>query len=367
MNLLSRLDPHGSWRAAFATGLVSGTFSTLLVTLGAARIGRDAPVDWMQISTAYFGADRITLEPTWLAILGGLFVHQTADLGWAVGFFGVGGRLTRRLSPAALLLFGLPWAIVTAAIEYWVILPWLQPIVPMQVPYWTALMVHVTSAAAYPVFYPLRAWISGEALPHARFGRRWALALIAPLAFLGLLAWLGNHDREVPLPIVREDGQQSDRQFLRMMTAHHEVGVWMSKLVADRAVEPELRMLGRLMVAGQQAEINVMQAWWRSWYDDPMPEATPEERIKMPGMPTPGQLAELGSLYGKELEQPFIRLMVQHHKGAVMMSRETWGARGDPRIFPLAASIIHAQVRQMDALERHCTCRQTNPALDTAE
>jgi hypothetical protein len=38
------------WRAAAYLGLISSTFSTVVSQLSAARIGRDAIVDWMSVA-----------------------------------------------------------------------------------------------------------------------------------------------------------------------------------------------------------------------------------------------------------------------------------------------------------------------------
>lgn len=344
------------WWAAFITGLVSGTFSTVLVSLGAGRIGRNAPEDWMEIATVYFGPGVITEQPTWYAILGGLVVHQSADMAWALVFFGLLGRWTRGLSPTTILLLGMPWAVLTSAIEYWGTLPWLQPIVPMQVPYWTALTVHLTSGFAYPVFPWVRSLIVTEGVPYMRFGRNWAGVLLALVAVSGIFFGLGKGGHEPRWPFLAEQGRESDKQFLRQMTAHHEVGVAMAHLAAERAAEPDLRVLGRLMVAGQQAEIAVMRNWWRGWYGGEVPGITAKERATMPGMPSQEELDELAQLEGEAFQQRFVQMMVRHHKGAIMMARETWGSRGDPRIWPLADSIIHVQTRQIDFMERYCNC-----------
>jgi hypothetical protein len=121
----------GNWGAALLLGLLSSTFSTLFMTLGAGRIGRDPAVDWMQVGMAYFRRGLISIEPTWEAIIAGISVHQSADILWAVVFFGLLWGWTRRLSPLLILVMGIPWAIITAAIEYFLILPWLQPWLPM--------------------------------------------------------------------------------------------------------------------------------------------------------------------------------------------------------------------------------------------
>lgn len=134
-----------AWQAATVMGLISGTYSTLLITLGAPRIGRSRAVDWMDIGTVLLGLDGIRADPGVREIAAGVLVHQSADLAWAIAFFALGRRWTLALTPKAILMVALPWALLTSAIEYYLLLPTLQPLVPLQVPYWTALMVHVTS------------------------------------------------------------------------------------------------------------------------------------------------------------------------------------------------------------------------------
>ena len=167
MTALARETPTRrriAWKAALLLGLISGTFSTLLITLGAPRIGRTRAIDWMTIGTVAIGANAVTDDPGWPQLLAGVFVHQCADLGWAVVFFALGRYWTYSLSPAAILAIAAPWALATSAMEYYVLLPRLQPLVPLEVPYWTALSVHATSAIAYPLFPWIRSRIAGSAV-----------------------------------------------------------------------------------------------------------------------------------------------------------------------------------------------------------
>ena len=97
-------------------------------------------------------------------IAGGVLVHQGADLSWAVVFFALGRYWTWSLTAPVLLVLSLPWAAITAAIEYYVILPRLQPLVPMQVPFWTALGVHLTSGLLYPFFPQIRATVTRQSV-----------------------------------------------------------------------------------------------------------------------------------------------------------------------------------------------------------
>jgi len=67
------------WIAAAYLGLISSTFSTVVSQLSAARIGRDALVDWMSIAAIPARDWALTAEPSIGAIAVGIAFHQWAD------------------------------------------------------------------------------------------------------------------------------------------------------------------------------------------------------------------------------------------------------------------------------------------------
>jgi hypothetical protein len=95
------------WRAAAYLGLISSTFSTVVSQLSAARIGRDASVDWMSVAGIPARDWALTAEPSTGAIAVGIAFHQWADFSWALVFFGVLGKWTADRHPA--------WLAVAAA------------------------------------------------------------------------------------------------------------------------------------------------------------------------------------------------------------------------------------------------------------
>src|SRR5436305_14814317 len=151
--------PKSDWIAAAQLGLVSSTFSTGVSQLFAARIGRDPAVDWMTVAGIPARDWAISTDPSWWEILSGIAFHQWADFSWALVFFGLLGRWTARLSPGAIALVAIPWAVLTSALEWFVlvpIFPFAQPIFTLQQPYWIGLLVHSSSAVVYPIFFWLR-------------------------------------------------------------------------------------------------------------------------------------------------------------------------------------------------------------------
>ena len=339
-----------AWVAASLQGLLSGTLSTIVITLGAPRIGRDRGLDWMEIGTVLLGADSVEMEPRWWHIAAGVFVHQSADLSWAVVFFALGRYWTARLSPGALFMLALPWAALTAAIEYYAILPRLQPLVPMQVPFWTALGVHITSGLLYP-FYPyIRAVVTRQALSWTAFSHVFAAALGAGVAVLIVLEVLARFDREPSWPLSSADERSATHRFLRHMSAHHAVGVELARLAASQASDPTLQRLGRLMVANQAGEAQVIERWWRSWTKQSLPVMTAGELAGIPGMPSPARIAALAAERAEQFDAAFVPVMVAHHRGAIAMSDDVFQSADDPRVLLLADSIRHAQARQISAM-----------------
>src|SRR5919204_2587886 len=158
------------WWFAAAMGLVTATFSTIAVVLGAGRFGRDVDLSWMEVGMVLLREAGISATPAAGEVAAGLAVHVFADFFWALVFFGVLAAWTRRLGPPGLLVVALPWPLATAAVEYYAVLPWLQP--------WPR--------------------------PRARPGRRAG----------GALAALGAARQEPALPWTGRRGRSEDARFL---------------------------------------------------------------------------------------------------------------------------------------------------------
>lgn len=334
---------HSRWVAAAALGLISSTFSTIVSQLFAARIGRDAAVDWMTVAAIPARDWAISAEPSLSAILTGIAFHQWADFSWALVFFGVLGRWTADLRPLAILLLALPWAVFSSAMEWFVLVPLLpfrQPLFTLQQPYWIGLLVHASSAVMYPLFARLR-WKRGCAPGRdVRFTNLWMTGAVAVIAALGAVALFGSHGHEPPWMGRDRD---HDQTYIRHMTAHHAQGVELGRTGAERAQDPHLRKLAMLMVASQSGEVRIFENWWLSWFDTEMPDCSSEERAAMPGFLTSAEMRLVKSASADQFDALFVEMMSRHHLGAVRMADQMWRSHGDPRLRVMAHAIRHAQ------------------------
>jgi uncharacterized protein (DUF305 family) len=59
---------------------------------------------------------------------------------------------------------------------------------------------------------------------------------------------------------------QYDLRFLQAMVPHHQAAVVMAQDLAQKTKRPELQKLAKDIMASQQAEIDQMQQWQKSWY-----------------------------------------------------------------------------------------------------
>ena len=357
-------DTWLNWRSALVLGLISSTFSTIISQLMAARIGRDAVVDWMVVASIPLRDTALQIEPSAGVILAGILFHQWADVSWAVVFFGLLGRWTAGLSPWTILLLAPFWAFFTSASEWLFLVPLLpfwQPIFTLDQPYWIGFWVHLTSATIYPLFPFLRDWLAGN-LPsrHRRFAFAWSGLAAAGTAGLGLVAFLGWQGHELP----HMGGNVAyDQGYMQRMAAHHAQGVELAELAAEQASDPHLQAIARMMAAAQQGEIAIFDQWWQSWFGGPPPSSALHDHLGMPGIISEDQLQALRDTGQDNFDPLFVELMTVHHSGAIAMADEAMAEAGDLRLKLMSHAIRHQQLGQIELMHGSEGVRAVRAAL----
>ncbi|WP_398471135.1 DUF305 domain-containing protein [Tardiphaga sp.] len=361
-------EARSEWRRdlypAVVLGLISSSFSTAVSQLAAGRLGRDASVDWMTVASIPFGNDILTAEPTGSAIAAGIAFHQWADFSWALFFFVAMRRWTAPLDAAALAGLTLPWALATSFLEWACLVPlfpFRQPIFPLQQPYWIGFLVHLSSAAIYPLYPALRTWLVHRRSPSGRV----SLAIAAAICVLmGLAAadLYARHRGEVRWIGGDSDGEP-DRTFLRHMHAHHQQGIQLAGLGIERAQSDHLRQVANLMVASQAGEVRVFERWWRSWFGASIESCGSSERAEMPGYLSDDELAKVAEADDAGFDSAFIEAMTIHHKGAVRMADRQLGEGRDIRLRALAHAIRHEQQGEIALMRGLSGSRAVHAAL----
>jgi uncharacterized protein (DUF305 family) len=203
------------------------------------------------------------------------------------------------------------------------------------------------------------------------------------LSFLSLPVRAQQTDSELP-PVVVQPGapgqstrilppstratlpQRSpkDVEFMQKMIMHHAQAVEMTALIESRTENKNLRLLGARISQSQSDEMNFMKRWLEARKEPvAMPEmpgmempdmAGHQHHTLMPGMLTPKQMDELKKARGADFDRLFLRGMIQHHDGALMMVKElfeTPGAGQDAELFNFATDVDSGQRAEIKIMQ----------------
>lgn len=168
---------------------------------------------------------------------------------------------------------------------------------------------------------------------------------------------------------VRNPWTGADARFMAGMIPHHAQAIRMARWAEPNGAGAEILALAGRIINAQQDEIRIMQTWLLDRLQ-PVPEPDPaglrmemdghEHHHLMPGMLTPEEMARLEAARGEEFERLFLRHMIEHHKGAVLMVEELFshdGAGLDDTAFKLASDINVDQLTEIARMQRMLAAR----------
>ncbi|MGI8882645.1 MAG: DUF305 domain-containing protein [Pyrinomonadaceae bacterium] len=156
-----------------------------------------------------------------------------------------------------------------------------------------------------------------------------------------------------------------DVEFMQGMIMHHAQAVEMVALMESRTQNKEIRLLGARISHTQADEINFMKRWLETRGEKtsmPMPEMSGmnmsghkhSNHAPMPGMLTAEQMEALKNAKGAEFDRLFLKGMIQHHGGALIMVKElfdTTGAGQDAELFNFATDVDSGQRAEIKIMQ----------------
>ena len=112
----------------------------------------------------------------------------------------------------------------------------------------------------------------------------------------------------------------------------------------------QVKKLAQRISAAQGPEIERMRGMLAAWG---APEAAHDAHggHAMPGMMGPDAMAGLGRLSGPAFDDAFLRMMIEHHEGAVQMAATETAQGRDPAALDLARSITTAQQAEIGRMQ----------------
>lgn len=118
--------------------------------------------------------------------------------------------------------------------------------------------------------------------------------------------------------------------FARDMATHHAQAAEMGFIIRDSSRDEHIRTLAYDIIVTQSAQRGIFMAWLQQWglpQSSPGPRmawmshAAPAANALMPGMASDAEMDTLRHATGKNAEILFLRLMIRHHEGGVLMAK----------------------------------------------
>jgi uncharacterized protein (DUF305 family) len=154
-----------------------------------------------------------------------------------------------------------------------------------------------------------------------------------------------------------------DVGFLLDMSVHHEQGTALANLELIHGGSEDVQVYAREVLRDQSYEIGLMQFQLGEW-DYAREEAGPRGMAwmsmslplaEMPGMATEADLDLLRAARGRDADALFLRLMEEHHRGAVHMASYAAEHADDEDVRRLAARIARNQELEIEELRAAAT------------
>jgi uncharacterized protein (DUF305 family) len=136
-------------------------------------------------------------------------------------------------------------------------------------------------------------------------------------------------------PQANSEFSAADISFAEQMIPHHEQAIEMSEIALINTTNSEVLQLAREIKNAQSPEIAIMKSW------EGVKESTHSGHL-MDGMLSDGKLSDLREAKGKEFDLLFLKGMIKHHEGAIVMAQEV-AASKNKDVSGLSASIIATQ------------------------
>lgn len=144
----------------------------------------------------------------------------------------------------------------------------------------------------------------------------------------------------------------ADVDFAIQMQAHHQQALVMTEMAADHATDSRVRKLAEEITTAQGREIDVMAGWIKRWAKQgaKLPGHGDSHAAHGPGMLSEADTARLGRASGKRFDHMWLRLMIEHHQGALDLARDEISDGRSVAAKRLARDVLRTQRTEIDQM-----------------
>jgi uncharacterized protein (DUF305 family) len=141
----------------------------------------------------------------------------------------------------------------------------------------------------------------------------------------------------------------ADVTFAQAMIPHHAQAVEMSDMMLKKQNIPaEVTALATTIKAAQGPEIETMTGWLQGW-NEPMQMPSGHS---MDGMMGDAEMKKLDAGQGTEAARLFLKQMIAHHEGAIMMAKTENTAGKNTDAVKLSKDIVTAQEAEIQEMQK---------------
>ncbi|MEO5321082.1 DUF305 domain-containing protein [Arthrobacter sp. CC3] len=149
-------------------------------------------------------------------------------------------------------------------------------------------------------------------------------------------------------PAASTEHNDADTMFAQGMIPHHEQAVEMSEMMlGKKGIPAAVTDLATRIKAAQAPEIETMTGWLKSWNES----ATMGAGHSMDGMMGENDLKQLDAAQGTEAAKLFLKQMITHHQGAVMMAKTETAQGKNADAIKLSKDIVTAQEAEIQEMQ----------------
>ncbi|MEN9752073.1 MAG: hypothetical protein RLZZ600_1120 [Actinomycetota bacterium] len=181
---------------------------------------------------------------------------------------------------------------------------------------------------------------------------------LAVVIAVGMVACAPTSDAKIVTPGAPGGGEATaapaipqvtpaDVEFAHAMLEHHKQGVELAALALKSVTDVQVRAVAQRIVEAQTAEQKMLETWVSSL----SPEQQSTHQHTMNGMLSTTDMANYATLSGVAARSEFLRLMIQHHQGAIDMADARLKVTGSGTITQLARSIAIEQSAEIDRMK----------------
>ncbi len=134
-----------------------------------------------------------------------------------------------------------------------------------------------------------------------------------------------------------------DIKFIDEITAHHRMGIEMSRIAVEKAYRADLRKMAQKMIQDQKKDISKLERLARIRHP-----TAPRIKDMSVGM----NINRLRSLSGPEFDVAFLDSMIQHHPGAAYLGIEAQTRAQHLELKKIASKIANAQVSELRQMRK---------------